>query len=206
MCARQVIPRLAVLFLLPWSVSCAWSYQTDPSPVAEPVADTAYAVDRLIPPGSRVRIDAPTLFAERLDGTVEALRPDTLLLRLDSENAEATLVPVSSVERLRVFQGSQAPLGEIFGTIAGMLAGGLLAHELVTGDESTGVARSVSAGVGVILGGLAGYLAGKQVDRAVFGERWMEVPVSRVLWETRLQPKVAAYPDGRLVLALSFYH
>jgi hypothetical protein len=197
MCARQAISLLAVLLLLS---------ETDLPAQETQATDTAYAARRVVVPGSRVRIDAPTLFAERLDGTVEALRPDTLLLRLDPKNAETTLIPVASVERLQVFQGNQAAYGEIFGTIAGMLAGGLLAHELVPSDRYTGVARSVSAGAGVLLGGLAGYLIGKQVDKAVFGERWKEVPISRVLWETRLQPRVAAYPDGKFVFALSFYH
>jgi hypothetical protein len=165
-------------------------------------------VDRLVPPGTRVRIDAPTLFAERQDGTIEALRPDTLLLKFDAKDTATTLVPVASVERLEVFQGNRAPYGEIFGTIGGMLAGGLLAYEVAPSGSSTWdeLSRSLYVAVGVLLGGAAGYLVGRQLDKAVFGERWKEIPVSRVLWETRLKPQVAVYPDGGFILGLSFHH
>jgi hypothetical protein len=197
--ARLAVSLLVVLLLIAKTDLPAQETQT---------LDTTYAAERIILPGSRVRIVAPTLFAELLDGTIEALRPDTLLLRFDAEDTATAVVPVASVERLEVFQGSRAPYGEIFGTIGGMLAGGLLAYELAPSGRSAGeeLSRSFYVAVGVFLGGGAGYLVGKQLDKAVFGETWKEVPVSRILWETRLQPQVSAYPDGRLVIALSFYH
>jgi hypothetical protein len=199
MCARLAVSLLAILLL---------NSKTDLPAQETQANDTIYAAERVIPPGSRVRIVAPTLFAERLDGTIEALRPDTLLLRFDAEDAATTLVPVASVDRLEVFQGSRAPYGEVFGMIGGMLAGGLLAYEVAPSGSSTGdeLSRSLYVAVGVFLGGGAGYLVGKQIDKAVFGEKWKEVPVSRILWETRLQPQVVLYPGGEFVVALSYYH
>lgn len=60
--------------------------------------------------------------------------------------------------------------------------------------------------VGVAAGVLTGYLLGKRLDRVVFGERWKEVPVSHLLWETRLGGVSASIPDGQPMFAVSYSH
>jgi hypothetical protein len=200
MYGRRIIV-LAVVMLLVLLVGCARSRQSDPAPEGAATADTAYTVDRQLPPGSRVRIVAPALSDERLEGRLEALWPDTLAVIFDAAGDERTIVPVSAVERIHVLGASRAPYGQLLGAIAGALAGGLLAYELAPSGGGTGdqLARSFSVSIGVGLGGFTGYLLGKRVDTVVFGDRWEEVPVSRVLWETRLQARSGADRDEQLI-------
>jgi len=165
---------LVVLSLLvAWSLGCARNYEANPAPSTAATSEAAVAVDREVPPGSRVRIIAPTLSVEPLEGAVEALWPDTLALLVGSASDERTIVPLSAVERLLVSRDNRAPYGELFGAIGGALAGGLVAYKLAPSGNSTTeqLTRSFAVSVGVAAGVLTGYLLGKQLDRVVFSAK-----------------------------------
>lgn len=127
------------------------------------------------PPIHRIRVDAvgATGEATRMVGTA-LLRGDTLSLRGE---AGVRAIPVSAIQRLELSQGRRGHglIGGLLGLGVG-LAAGLAAVPERDGEGSTGVAGLVVPLSMVAYGGL-GVLIGGWIRT----ERWVEVPVERLL-------------------------
>ncbi len=159
------------------------------------VCGSLYAQGERVPPvvasgpepvlvqGNRVRLAAPALFADLLEGRVDSIFPDTLLVR--PKKSAATVVPLVSVSEIAIHRGNNQIVGELLGTVFGALLGGLVGSELSPFDPNSGINVNVTTVLGIVLGGVGGYFLGKQFDRLVFGENWESVPVSRIRWESQ---------------------
>lgn len=125
-----------------------------------------------------VRITAPSLSPKRLQGRVASLTGDTLVLRTMDTPTGRLLVPLDSITKLEVFQGTGKEWGSFFGLFGGAVVGAGLGKVLVGDESAQGPVGGIL--VGAFAGGLAGYLVGTYLDWAVFGEDWEEIPVSRI--------------------------
>ena len=145
-------------------------------------ADTVFVP---LVPGTRVRIAAPELGAERITAVFSAHRGDTLvLMRYQGSRGDSLVVATADVQTMEVSRGWRARalrLG-IAGAVVGAIAGGIWGYNAVlpADDPScsficrreptrVGVANGVSIGISV--GGVVGALVG----RFVLGEQWTPV-------------------------------
>lgn len=190
---------LAVLVLL-----CAMGQAS--AQEAPKISDEWPRNERLLFVGDKVRITAAELFPGRVAGEVEWILPDTLVLR--PKDYAPQLVPLASVQALEISRGNEQYVGAVLGGLLGILAGASIAGSLAGSDgpQSGFDTKALLVSAGAILGGFGGYFVGKQADRLVFGERWEEIPVSRILWETRLEPgaQSSAGPSVSLGIAYLF--
>jgi hypothetical protein len=142
-------------------------------------------------PGSRVRVSHP--FAGIRTGTVVALTPDTLEMRLGEDSVSVHL-PLVEVTRLEVSRGkrrhmSDAAVGLVVGAAVGAVAGYATgdndcSHEFICFD------RSATAAIGgIFFGGLGGVIG--LVKGVIPTETWERVPL-----QARRVSLVAA-PSGR---------
>ncbi len=133
--------------------------------------------------GSRVRVAAPVFGTKKQVGTVESLKPDTIVLRLGAKTANQA-VAVREISSLEVARGkhSQKGKGALWGTVIGSGTGAVLGYALykepkcqsngffscfafTIGPTSRGSNTAVSALGGGIVGALIGTLVGsRQTD------------------------------------------
>jgi hypothetical protein len=129
-------------------------------------------------PGARVRVTVTDPGARPLVGTLESLRGQSLVLRVDDDPYP---IPRAAVRRIEVSRGRRisrrwTTLGAAAGGAAGAFVGGCLANKddygvLCGGQDDTKYV------IGGIVGGLAGGALGAWLGR---GERWEEVDLRRL--------------------------
>lgn len=175
------------------------AHAQDPEPRIERPIDLSQKP--LVRPGSRVRITAADLFDGRAQGKVESIRPDTLVL--NTRRLGELTAPLTAVDDLSLHRGNNQDLFRIAAIFPGAFAGAVAADAAVPSqrdDFAHAVVVSVGGAIGLFLGAVAGYY----IDRWVFGERWEEIPVSRIRWESRNLNRNSA--SGTAGLAIGFSH
>jgi hypothetical protein len=122
--------------------------------------------------GQRVRITAPTLGLKRQVVTLDAVGGDTLLLGGDAVRA----IPLTSVERLEVFEGRHGHpwRGAGVGFLVGAVTGAVLGPYTVPGEGDTAEGKAVA---GAVLLGAAGALTGVVIGALIKTDKWEEVPL-----------------------------
>ena len=150
---------------------------------------------RAIMVGVRVRITAPDLDIYKYDGTVAALRGDTLTVG-------PVQVPLASVTRLDVHQGRKGNVGKgaMIGTLVGVptgLALGVFYQQACSNSSDIGETCVALVPIGAVAIGLAGALVGGTVGALIKTDRWEEVPLER------FRVTLAPQRNGRFALGLS---
>ena len=144
--------------------------------------------------GTRVRVTAPELDLERYDGTLVAVRGDTLTVG-------TVHVPLTSVTRLDVHRGRTgnwrkgAKIGALVGLPTG-LALGVLFQQWCHSIGDVGDPCWVFVPASAVAVGLAGGLVGAAVG-AFKRDRWEEVPLER------LSVSLTPQRDGGFALGFS---
>ena len=132
----------------------------------------------LVAQGDRVRVTAPN---ERVVGTFAVLKPDTLVVNVESRRLA---IPFASVTSLEVSRGqkSRTGRGALIGLGVGVVAGVGTALALcaegdcnIDGDITGAVALVLGAG-GALVGAGIGALIGSQTKT----DRWETVPLDRI--------------------------
>ena len=129
--------------------------------------------------GDRVRVRAPSVRDDRYVGRVEGLPPDSIMLdtagvrrRLGFdmgpvlvEEFRRVTIPTSAIESIDISTGRSHKRATIKGAIIGALGGGALFGATNLPEVNPTFSDFVGgAGVGVVVGGVVGYLLG--------GEKW----------------------------------
>ena len=144
-----------------------------------------------LPPGTRIRITAPSaLTPARQTGSVLALRSDTLLLQPDG-GAESLALPLAAVTELEVGHRGHRSTGT--GFLLGVLVGGATGAGVgaaayqnpkpcPSSQSYCGFGNLTSRGVDAtvlgVLGGLVGGIVGAFVGHAHQSESWQQVPLA----------------------------
>jgi len=151
--------------------------------------------------GSRIRVTAPTVGADKLAGV--CVEVDATRLRVQAEEQVSPLtISLADVTRLEVSQGrkSNALKGLGFGALIGGSIGAVLGLLASTGESyenpCEGNAPACAAG-GAAAFGVTGALVGLGIGALTKSERWEEVPLDR------LRVNIVPQRDGRLALGLS---
>lgn len=120
--------------------------------------------------GARVRVSAASVGLFSSKGTVESVRPDTLVLRLDTASRPWN-VRLGSISQLEVSRGkSRHPwTGLGIGLLLGAVAGGAIGQASAADDPYFG---GLHVAAGIIGGGLAGAVLGGCVGSMIRTERW----------------------------------
>jgi len=172
----------------------------------------------LIKSGDRVRITASTVSRTPMEGRVLRISSDTLTLAPSTYGGIYRVVPVSSLERLRIsrrvkaYTGVGASLGLLAGGVAGYLAGNSFLDEhpwnctsvSVPDTEIQGLEHSHQVctrtsgqkGTGqaiafTVLGAAGGAALGALIGSAIKTDLWEEIPLD----ELRIEPSSIA-SDG----------
>lgn len=142
------------------------------------LAQTTAPANSQIDVGSKVRVAAPVFGTRQKQvGTVVALTPDTVVLRLGASVPNRSLAH-SDITSLEVARGkrSQKARGALWGTVIGAGAGAILGYALYTdpcGSDGLGcvaftvgpTSRGGNAAISAVGGGLVGALIGTLVGR-----------------------------------------
>jgi len=131
-----------------------------------------------VEPGERVRMQAPAVAAERFVGRVEAVFPDSLVVRPDGLSVPLS-VPWTAVESLELYRPERRNAGAQVGALVGGVAGALLALTFIVDEGCAGCGSVVTrfglatpyALIGAGIGGALGSLIG--------GDVWLSVPLPR---------------------------
>ena len=145
--------------------------------------------------GTRVRVTAPDLDIDKYDGTVAAVRGDTLTVG-------TVQVPLASVTRLDVHKGRKGNVGKgaIIGTLVGVptgLALGVFYQQACSNTSDIGETCLALIPIGAVAVGLAGALVGGTIGALIKTDRWEEVPLDQ------LRVSFAPQRDGRFAFGLS---
>ncbi len=129
----------------------------------------------LVAQGDRVRVTAPN---ERVVGTFTVLKPDTLVVSVESRRLA---IPFASVTSLEVSRGqkSKSGKGALIGLGAGAAAGvvtALVGCADNSCDDVTGLVVLIF-GAG---GALGGVLIGAVIGSFIQTDRWETVPLDRI--------------------------
>ncbi len=151
--------------------------------------------------GTRVRVSAPAVAGQRLEGTVARLDADTIVVRSDGWGTDLA-VPLGSVTALDVsrgrksralrFGGIGAAIGAVVGTFLMIVDEGTSAPTVRITDEEAPVewvARPVWQKVRYpLLSAAAGFGIGAIIGVAFPGERWEAVPLEGLRVSVTPQP------------------
>jgi hypothetical protein len=162
-------------------------------------------------PGARVRVSAPAVAGQRLEGTVARLDADTIVVRSVGWGTDLA-VPLGSVTALDVSRGQKsralrfggigAAIGAVVGTFLMIVDEGTSAPNVHINDEEAPiewVARPVWQKVRYpLLSAAAGFGIGAIVGVAFPGERWEAVPLEG------LRVSVTPQPASGINLSASF--
>jgi len=132
-----------------------------------------------VQPGSRVRIEAPTIWQGRQVGTVSAVSGDTMFVAIEGIGGDDRALTLDSIERLEVSTGrhGNAGIGAAVGFASGALFGLLLTLQAEDGAAcgfSTCTAGEQRAAAVIISGGLLGGL-GALIGAASKTDNWTDV-------------------------------
>ena len=150
--------------------------------------------------GSRIRVTAPTVGADKLAG--ECVEVDATRLRVQAEEqASPMTISLTDVTRLEVSQGrkSNALKGLLIGSIVGVPAGAVLVLLWTTrgSDNPCSDYPAACAAGGAAVVGVTGALVGLGIGALSKSERWEEVPLDR------LRVSIVPLRDGGFALGLS---
>ena len=151
--------------------------------------------------GSRIRVTAPTVGADKLAGVCVEADATRIRVQVDDQAAPMT-ISLTDVTRLEVSQGrkSNALKGLLIGSIVGVSTGAILglAASLTESSENPceGNAPACAAG-GAAAFGVTGALVGLGIGALTKSERWEDVPLDR------LRVNIVPLRDGRFALGLS---
>jgi len=133
--------------------------------------------------GTRVRVTAPFVLSDRIEGSVTQVADGTLQV---STSGGLVDVPLANLQKLEVSLGEKANAGRgaLYGTAIGGLAG--LALGLIEGGTEcapgaflcTETSAGQVAGMGLLTGAALGAGVGAIVGALVKTEKWETVPVS----------------------------
>jgi hypothetical protein len=125
--------------------------------------------------GSRVRVAAPTIAGERLEGSVTGVSEESLTV---STGDRVVRVPRDAVTQLEVSTGRHRHVwqGLAIGAAAGAVAGGASGCFPMVGCGGNGDQHLAGAALGAV--GFAGW--GALIGAFVRTEHWQPVPVGRV--------------------------
>ena len=152
-----------------------------------PLARTTAQEQPPVESGARIRVTAPSVFSDRIVGTVVSWESEQLVL--DAPRGTLTF-PIDSIIKLEISRGRKskvavgAGIGLLFGGISGYLACG----PVVTCDKRILLA-AIFAAPGAALGAIVGAGASPTI--------WEEVPVNQ------LRVSFGPQRDGRLGLGAS---
>ncbi|MET0398528.1 MAG: hypothetical protein ABW277_17170 [Longimicrobiaceae bacterium] len=154
-----------LLALLLWSAF--------PAPL---IAQTAPGEGRPIPPGTRVRVTAPTEFRGAVVGRVSHAGGDTLFLARGRKGPVA--IPVSAITRTEVSRGVDHWQGVLRGAGTGAVTGAVLFGVLVFAsdpncDYCLRGRDPLAAAAGAVIGAILLTPAGAVVGGIIGTERWV---------------------------------
>ena len=150
---------LLLLLTFPASSECG---ATEIAQSGAPTSDYPLAI--LLPPGTKIRVDAPSLLSSQLVGKVLALRSDTLEVtgRVATPTAKSATwtgpVPLSAIANLERNYGSKGHglIGMGIGLILGAAVVPALFASSTTNDEIPDYSPILFGIGGVIVGGIIG--------------------------------------------------
>lgn len=128
--------------------------------------------------GSRVRVQAPSISGERLEGIVVKLEENAFVLN-DRDRGRFVKIPVESITTLELWkaQRSKAAKGLGFGLLIGAGAGAVIGILGAQGtDMPYGSAVLIFGGVFGLAGGGIGALVGSMTTE----KRWVEIPREQI--------------------------
>ncbi len=136
-----------------------------------------------IQPGSRVRIEAPTVWQERQVGTVSAVHGDTLFVAVEGIGGDDRALTLDSIDRLELSTGrhGNAGVGALVGFGSGALFGLLATAQAETAPCgfstcTAGEQRVLAVTVlGVLFGGL-----GALIGAISKTDDWTDMSASRI--------------------------
>ncbi len=157
-----------------------------------PLTSTTAQEQSPVESGARIRVTAPSVFSDRIVGTVVSWESEQLVLDTDSPSRlRGTLtLAIDSIIKLEISRGKKskvavgAGIGLLFGGISGYLACG----PVVTCDK-----RVLLAAVFAVPGAALGAIVGAAVSPTI----WEEIPVSQ------LRVSFGPQRDGRFALGAS---
>ena len=164
-----------------------------PLSVLVPLASLSPQEPPPIEAGSRIRVTAPYVGADKLVGM--CVEVDATRLRVQAEEQASPLtISLTDMTRLEVSRGQKSKwlIGAGIGLVGGAVLGAAIGTNLV-GDFSDSDKRIM----GATLGGVGGALVGGGIGSGIKTERWKEVPLDR------LRFSFAPQRDGRFALGLS---
>jgi hypothetical protein len=183
---------VACLALFAAPAGAAVAQEAFPARSAAPRAEDALRAT--FAPGTRVRIDAPTVSRERIVGTVRALRADSIVLDTADAQRESRMffpttvlvedyrrvtLAVGEVAHMERSRGRSRLLGALKTGIRGALIAGTIAGlgSLSAGSRDGITLRDFTRGAGE--GAVLGIAIGGSFGWAYGSERWQPVAVPR---------------------------
>ncbi len=147
--------------------------------LAAPLSGSAGQAIPPVAPGTRVRITAPSLGADKLIGTVVPSPADTLMVR-PADRMTAVAIPLASMTRLEVRNGQKSHLllGAAIGFVAGATSLGI-GSAVVCNREDSDCSKYHTVTF-TVLGGLSGGAAGALMGSLIQTDRWDRVPLERL--------------------------
>jgi hypothetical protein len=151
----------------------------------------------LVQPGQRVRVQSALARTPELIGGVQAISPDTLVVRHDvgAGASAATAIPLIYITRLEVSRGQHSRwlTGLVVGLAAGATTGVILG---ATSESDFLFSKSSMALMGAVVMAPIGGAVGLVVGALTKTERWETVPLPRP------GKSVTLGPPGRLGLGV----
>lgn len=155
----------------------------------------------LVQPGQRVRVHSALARTPELIGGVQAIGPDTLVVRyVEGGGASAaTAIPLAYISQLEVSRGQHSRWlrGLVIGLAAGATTGVILG---ATSEGDWLFSKSDLALMGAVVMAPVGGAVGLVVGALTKSERWETVPVPRPVKGVTLGPKPRAALGLRLTL------
>ena len=152
-----------------------------------PLTSTTAQEQPPVESGARIRVTAPSVFSDRIVGTVVSWESEQLVL--DALRGTLTF-PIDSIIRLEISRGKKSYVEE--GAGIGLLVGGISGY-LACGPAFTCDKRALAAAIFAVPGALLGAIVGAAASPTI----WEEVPLSR------LRVSLGPQRDGRFGLGLS---
>ncbi len=170
-------------------------------PLLIPLAALSAQEPPPIEAGSRIRVTAPTVGADKLVGM--CVEVDATRLRIQAgERVPPRAISLTDVTRLEVSQGRKSNalkgllIGGLVGTPIGAAVGGVVGS-IAHGLDEAHASMAAYVATGALVFGAAGGLVGLGIGALSSSERWKEVPLDR------LRVSFVARRDGRFALGVS---
>ncbi len=152
-----------------------------------PLTSTTAQEQPPVESGARIRVTAPSVFSDRIVGTVVSWESEQLVL----DTLRGTLTfPIDSIVKLEISRGKRSYVAE--GAGIGLVVGGISGY-LACGPAFTCDKRALAAAIFAVPGVVLGAIVGAGVSPTI----WEEVPVSQ------LRVSFGPQRDGRLGLGAS---